>query len=213
MKTDYEFLTTEIDGHVLTVTINRPDVMNALHPPAHAEFDEVWNEFEKDENLWVGIITGAGDRGGFEIALACDLIVASTNAKFALPEPKVGLAALAGGMQRLPRQIGMKNALGMMLTGRHVSAEEGMRLGFVNEVVEPENLLASAKSWAKQIEECSPMSIRATKQVAYENFNEPDLEKSMSTHYSAVKDLFSSEDFIEGPVAFAEKRLPNWKGK
>ena len=62
MKTDYEFLTTEIDGHVLTVTINRPDVMNALHPPAHAEFDEVWNEFEKDENLWVGIITGAGDR-------------------------------------------------------------------------------------------------------------------------------------------------------
>ena len=100
-----------------------------------------------------------------------------------------------------------------MLTGRHVSAEEGMRLGFVNEVVEPENLLDSAKSWAKQIEECSPMSIRATKQVAYENFNEPDLEKSMSTHYSAVKDLFSSEDFIEGPVAFAEKRLPNWKGK
>ena len=263
MKTDYEFLTTEIDGHVLTVTINRPDVMNALHPPAHAEFDEVWNEFEKDENLWVGIITGAGDRafsagndlkfqaqnggkmdiniassgfagltsrfdlkkpviaavngvsmgGGFEIALACDLIVASTNAKFALPEPKVGLAALAGGMQRLPRQIGMKNALGMMLTGRHVSAEEGMRLGFVNEVVEPENLLASATAWAKQFEEGSPMSITATKHVAYVKFIEPDLEKSMSIHYSAVKDLFSSEDFIEGPVAFAEKRLPNWKGK
>ena len=150
---------------------------------------------------------------GFEIALARDLIVASTNAKFALPEPKVGLAALAGGMQRLPRQIGMKNALGMMLTGRHVSAEEGMRLGFVNEVVEPENLISAAKAWAKQIEECSPMSIRATKQVAYENFNEPDLEKSMKAHYSAVKALFGSEDFIEGPVAFAEKRLPNWKGK
>ncbi len=263
MKTDYEFLKTEVDGHILTVTINRPDRMNALHPPAHAEFDEVWNEFDKDENLWVGIVTGEGDRafsagndlkfqaeaggkmdinmassgfagltsrfnltkpliaavngvsmgGGFEIALACDLIVASTNAKFALPEPKVGLAALAGGMQRLPRQIGMKNALGMMLTGRHVSAEEGMQLGFVNEVVEPENLISAAKAWAKQIEECSPMSIRATKQVAYENFNEPDLEKSMKAHYSAVKELFGSEDFIEGPVAFAEKRLPNWKGK
>ena len=263
MKTDYEFLKTDIDGHILTVTINRPERMNALHPPAHAEFDEVWNEFDKDENLWVGIVTGEGDRafsagndlkfqaeaggkmdinmassgfagltsrfnltkpliaavngvsmgGGFEIALACDLIVASTNAKFALPEPKVGLAALAGGMQRLPRQIGMKNALGMMLTGRHVSAEEGKSLGFVNEVVEPENLLSAAKSWAKQIEECSPMSIRATKQVAYENFNEPDLEKSMQVHYSAVKELFGSEDFIEGPVAFAEKRLPNWKGK
>ena len=263
MKTDFEFLTTEVDGHILTVTINRPEVMNAVHPPAHAEFDEVWNEFEKDENLWVGIVTGAGDRafsagndlkfqaqaggkmdiniassgfagltsrfnltkpliaavngvsmgGGFEIALACDLIVASTNAKFALPEPKVGLAALAGGMQRLPRQIGMKNALGMMLTGRHVSAEEGMKLGFVNEVVEPENLIEAAKNWAKQIEQCSPMSIRATKQVAYENFNEPDLEKSMKAKYSAVGELFGSEDFIEGPVAFAEKRLPNWKGK
>jgi len=101
----------------------------------------------------------------------------------------------------------------MMLTGRHVSAEEGKSLGFVNEVVEPENLLSAAKAWAKQIEECSPMSIRATKQVAYENFNEPDLEKSMQAHYSAVKELFGSEDFIEGPVAFAEKRLPNWKGK
>ena len=263
MKTDYEFLTTEINGHILEVTINRPDVMNSLHPPSHREFDEVWSEFTNNEDLWVGIITGAGDRafsagndlkfqaqnggkmdiniastgfagltsrfdlkkpviaavngvsmgGGFEIALACDLIVASTNAKFALPEPKVGLAALAGGMQRLPRQIGMKNALGMMLTGRHVSAEEGMRLGFVNEVVEPDNLLSAAKNWAKQIEECSPMSIRANKQVAYENFNEPDLAKSMSTHYSAVKELFGSEDFIEGPVAFAEKRLPNWKGK
>ena len=62
MKTDYEFLKTEIDGHILTVTINRPDRMNALHPPAHAEFDEVWNEFDKDENLWVGIVTGEGDR-------------------------------------------------------------------------------------------------------------------------------------------------------
>ena len=146
----------------------------------------------------IAAVNGVSMGGGFEIALACDLIVASTNAKFALPEPKVGLAALAGGMQRLPRQIGMKNALGMMLTGRHVSAEEGMRLGFVNEVVEPENLISAAKAWAKQIEECSPMSIRATKQVAYENFNEPDLEKSMKAHYSAVKALFGSEDFIEG---------------
>ena len=178
MKTDYEFLTTEINGHILEVTINRPDVMNSLHPPSHLEFDEVWNEFAKDEDLWVGIVTGSGDRafsagndlkyqaaggdrtigmaesgfagltsrfnlnkpiiaavngvamgGGFEIALACDLIIASDNARFALPEPKVGLAALAGGLQRLPGQIGMKNAMGMMLTGRHVGAEEAKELG------------------------------------------------------------------------------------
>ena len=146
MKKDYEFLNTEINGHVLEVTINRPEVMNSLHPPSHREFDEVWNEFDKDENLWIGIITGTGDRafsagndlkyqasgedrsgmpssgfagltsrfdlnkpliaavngfargGGMEIALACALIIASDNARFALPEPRSGLVALAGGM-------------------------------------------------------------------------------------------------------------------
>jgi crotonobetainyl-CoA hydratase len=151
--------------------------------------------------------------GGMEIALACDLIIASDNAKFALPEPKVGLAALAGGMQRLPRQIGMKNAMGMMLTGRHVEALEAKELGIVNQVVPLTELITTANGWAKQIEACSPMSIRATKQVAYDSLSEANLEKSMSGHYPAVADLFKSEDFIEGPVAFAEKRLPNWKGK
>ena len=262
MKDNYEFLTTAINGHILEITINRPDVMNSLHPPSHREFDEVWSEFTNDEDLWVAIITGAGDRafsagndlkyqasggdrsgmpetgfagltarfnlnkpviaavngvamgGGMEIALACDLIIASSNARFALPEPKVGLAALAGGMQRLPRQIGMKNAMGMMLTGRHVGADEAKELGIVNEVVEnQEDLMDAARNWAKQIEACSPMSIRATKQVAYESLNEASLEKSMQGQYTAVHDLFQSEDFIEGPVAFSEKRAPNWKGK
>ena len=162
----------------------------------------------------IAAVNGVAMGGGMEIALACDLIIASSNARFALPEPKVGLAALAGGMQRLPRQIGMKNAMGMMLTGRHVEAAEAKELGIVNEVVELQSdLMDRARDWAKQIEACSPMSIRATKQVAYANFDEPNLEKSMQMPFSEVKALFESEDFLEGPVAFAEKRLPNWKGK
>tara|TARA_B000000441_G_C21526375_1_gene223458 strand:- start:78 stop:623 length:546 start_codon:yes stop_codon:yes gene_type:complete len=162
----------------------------------------------------IAAVNGVAMGGGFEIALACDLIIASDNARFALPEPKVGLAALAGGLQRLPRQIGMKNAMGMMLTGRHVGAEEAKELGFVNEVVPQAELMDAARRWASEIEACSPMSIRATKEVAYKNLDESDLEKSMQNgNYPAVQDLYKSEDFIEGPVAFAEKRAPNWKGK
>src|SRR6202166_2221884 len=163
--TDYRFCTVADEGRVRVVTINRPEVMNALHSEAHWELDEVWNEFAGNPELWVGIITGAGDRafsagndlkvqaagrrgprpktgfagishrfdlskpliaavngvamgGGFETALACDIIIASQTAIFALPEPRVGLAALAGGVHRLPRQIGLKRAMGMILTGR-----------------------------------------------------------------------------------------------
>ena len=103
--------------------------------------------------------------GGFEIALACDLIIAAENATFALPEPRVGLAALAGGLHRLPRQIGLKRAMGMILTARHVSAKEGLELGFVNEVVPPGEALAAAERWAETICKNSPMSIRASKQA------------------------------------------------
>src|ERR1700739_1942418 len=103
--------------------------------------------------------------GGFEVALACDLIIASENATFALPEPRVGLAALAGGLQRLPRQIGLKRAMGMILTARQVSASEGLELGFVNEVSRAGQALVAAERWAKTICQNSPMSIRASKQA------------------------------------------------
>ncbi|MCL4166571.1 UNVERIFIED_CONTAM: hypothetical protein GTU68_024716, partial [Idotea baltica] len=109
--------------------------------------------------------------GGFEIALACDLIIAAESALFALPEPRVGLAALAGGLHRLPREIGTKQALGMILTGRRVSAAEGQSLGFVNEVVPDGEVVDAAKRWAAQILECSPMSIRASKQAVYEGLD------------------------------------------
>lgn len=161
----------------------------------------------------IAAVNGVAMGGGFEIALACDLIIASENARFALPEPKVGLAALAGGMHRLPRQIGMKRAMGMMLTGRTVEAQEGLSLGFVNEVVAHQDLMESAKKWAESIMECSPTSVRTTKDVAMSGLSHASVETAMEQKYDSVLDLFKGEDFVECPLAFSEKRKPNWTGK
>ena len=258
----YEHCSIERDGRVLIVTINRPDRMNALHPPANAELEAVFNDFAADPETWVAIITGAGPRafsagndlryqaegnavtvpktgfagltsrwdldkpiiaavngvamgGGFEIALACDIILASDTATFALPEPKVGLAALAGGLHRLPRTIGVKRAMGMILTGRSVSAAEGRALGFVHDVVAPEALMDAAKALAAQICALSPMSIRASKQVVSRSLDTASLQDAYEGQmaHPAVNALWHSEDVREGPLAFAQKRKPEWQGK
>jgi len=254
-----EFSKIERDGHLLVVTLDRPNVLNSLHPPANRELAEVFDDFAADPELWVAILTGSGRGfcagndlkyqasggdmsgqpetgfagltnrhdlvkpviaavngvamgGGFEIALACDLIIASEDATFALPEPRVGLAALAGGVHRLPRQIGLKQAMGMLLTGRRVSAAEGQQLGFVNEVVPKGEALAGAKRWAAQILECAPLSVRASKQAAYQGL-EVGLREAMDGRYEQLREMVKSADFVEGPKAFAEKRAPQWKGR
>jgi len=253
-----EFSKVDKSDHIMTVTLDRPERLNALHPPANVELGEVFDDFAADDDLWVAIITGEGRgfsagndlryqaeggqrvptprgfgglssrfdltkpviaavngvaMGGVEIALACDIIIASEQATFALPEPKVGLAALAGGLQRLPRQIGSKRALGMILTGRHVPAAEGYELGFVNTVVPADELMATAREWATMVTQCAPLSIRASKDVVYRSLDMASLQESMEHKYDSVAAMATSEDFIEGPKAFSEKRAPNWKGR
>jgi enoyl-CoA hydratase/carnithine racemase len=257
---EHKYCSVVDEGRVRIVTLNRPDVMNALHSDAHDELETVWDEFQASDDLWLAIITGAGDRafsagndlksqaagkrtglaragfagithrfdldkpliaavngiamgGGFEIALSCDIIIAAENAVFALPEPRVGLIAGAGGVHRLPRIIPQKQALGMILTGRRVSAAEGKELGFVNEVVGVGQALSAAKRWAELILGCSPKAIRASKQSYFRGLEEPNLESAMRKVYPAHQENKESFDYIEGPKAFAEKRKPNWQNK
>jgi crotonobetainyl-CoA hydratase len=163
----------------------------------------------------IAAVNGLALGGGFEAALACDLIIADERAVFALPEPKVGLAALGGGLHRLPRTIGVKRAMGMILTGRRVSAQEGLELGFVNEVAPAGDSLGAARRWAAQILECGPMSVRASKAAVNRGLDELTLAVAMAKQrgYPEVSALLSSEDFKEGPRAFSEKRAPNWQGR
>ena len=259
---EYQYVRYEKKGRIAYITINRPQVMNALHPPAHAELNQIWADYMADSDLWVAILTGAGDRafsagadlkyrteeadevalrrpvqggqhildrcwkpiiaavngyavgGGLELALRCDVIIAAEHAQFGLPEPRRGLLADAGGVLKLPRRIPHHLAMGMILTGRFVTAQEAHRMGLVNEVVAMSDLMSAAERWANEILECAPLAIQAAKQVMMSTLDLP-LEAAMSRIESmeAVRRLRDSEDYVEGPRAFAEKRKPIWKGR
>lgn len=176
-------------------------------------FGGLTTRFDCDKPI-IAAVNGFAMGGGFEIALACDLIIASKNAIFALPEPRVGLAALPSGVLALSHQIGLKRAMGMILTGHHVSAREGYEVGFVNEVVPKGQALAAAEHWAETICKNSPMSIRASKQVIQRGFV-LSLEQAVieQREYPAVKRMMESQDYVEGQRAFAEKRTPKWLGR
>lgn len=262
-----QFCRYEKKGHVAYVTITRPEVLNALHPPANEELDRVWDDFAADDDLWIAVLTGEGDRafsagndlkytaemsrlpaeqrprftfpkggfgglthrfdlfkpivarvngyalgGGFELALACDIIVAAEHAEFGLPEPRRGLIAGALGVHRFPRQAPLKAAMGYMLTGRHFSAQRAYELGIANEVVPLAELDAAVERWVEDILRCAPLSVRATKECAMRGLDMP-LPEAATARFEWEVRRRQSEDAIEGPRAFAERREPQWKGR
>ncbi len=244
----YEFITTEKKGHILVVTMNRPEVYNAVHVDMHNEMAACWDDFAADQDLWVAVLTGAGDKAfsagndlkataaggaratmtpmGFAglssrfnlekpIVAAVNgfAILASENAKFALPEVKVGFFAAASGVQRLSRYIGRLAAQEMMYTGRTIMADEALKMGCVNEVHPHDQLMAKAMEKAEQLCTVSPSAVKATKRVLNDMYARDGMQESIAYSREVIADLAKTEDFKEGVNAFVEKRPANWVNK
>ena len=255
MSTDK--LLVERRGGVLVLTMNRPEVRNAIDREMAQAVSDALDTFETDPTLVAAVLTGAGGTfcsgmdlkaflngekpsvgvrgfagfverppakpviaavegnalaGGFEIALACDLIVAAHNARFGLPEVKRGLVAAGGGLLRLSRQIPFHLALEWALTGDFVSAETAARSGLVNRIVPAGTALDCALELAQAIAANGPLAVAATKQIMTEcrewsRADEFDRQRAISVP------VRESADAREGALAFREKRAPNWQGR
>ena len=250
-----EVLTSEEDG-ILVVTINRPEAKNAMTKAAAEGIAAAMDRLDSDDNLRVGILTGAGGTfcsgmdlkgflrgespsiegrgfggivqkppekpliaavegyalaGGLELMIACDLVVASTGAKFGIPEVKRGLIAAAGGVMMLPDQIPERIAMELALTGDFIDAARAYELGLINRITDGEALVA-AKELAASIVANGPLAVRVSKQVIKQSRGWP-MDERYTRQTQLIAPVFISEDAREGAAAFAEKRAPNWKGK
>jgi crotonobetainyl-CoA hydratase len=157
-------------------------------------------------------VNGHALGGGMEMVLGCDIVVAADTASFGLPEPRVGRLALDGGIATLVRRIPHVHAMGMLLTGRRVSAAEAARFGLLNEVVSPAELDTAVDRWIADILACAPLSVRAIKQMVRAGEKLSAREAQM-LRLPALIEALQSEDQAEGVDAFREKRPPVWRGK
>lgn len=160
----------------------------------------------------IAAVNGAAFGGGFEIVLACDIVIAADHVRFALPEAKIGKLAGAGGAHRLPRALPWQRAMGMLLTGRDIDAATALQWGLVNEVVPLVELEGVAHRWANELASLSPLALRAAKEAAVRGLHMP-LEEAIGTSFSSRDVLRASPDFNEGARAFSEKRKPVWIGQ
>ena len=253
----YQFIDVVCTNDVMEVSIQRPEVLNALNFHAHAELADAFDKFANDSALNIALIRGSGERafcvgsdlkeiaevgsdqmppsgfaglterfdfdkpvialvngdaigGGLEIILACDLAIAVDTARFGLPEPKVGLAA-SGGLYRLARQRPLKWAMEISLMGKLFDAATAINIGLINEVVPRQSLENTKERYLSNLRECSPLALRATKQMIIQGLDQGSLENAFRANYPSFQRMLASEDAKEGVQAFAEKRKPVWK--
>ncbi len=251
----------KIDGHVATLTINRPDKLNALNIATRSRMVEELNDLAANDDVRVVIVTGAGEKsfvagadiaefegrspvdqfrvmtdssmflavdefpkpiiaaingfclgGGCELALACDIRIASEKAKLGQPEINLGLLPGGGGTQRLPRLVGMGAALKMLYTGDFIRADEAYRIGLVDEVVAPDQLQARTKELADTIASKSPVALRLIKQAVRTSMR-TSLDEGLKQEVTLFSLAFASEDKKEGVEAFLNKRQPTFTGR
>ena len=261
---DFKNLIYEKKGRIAVITINRPERMNAVDPETSHELLNAWSDFRDDNELWVAIFTGSGERafsagldlvavaeafskgmegafkfdvpfggitrgfeifkpmiaainghclaGGLEMALCCDIRIAAENATFGLMEVARAIIPGAGGTQRLPRAIGLPKALELLITGSRIDAQTALRYGVVSQVVPLPELMPKAMALAELICQNGPIAVRLAKEAACRGYD-MTLEQGLALEQKLSDEVWRTEDSREGPVAFAQKRKPEYKGR